>query len=219
MQFFEFAPDLLDREALQVSAAPHLPAFLSERGVFPDLKPMLPGAVVLFAPRRPGVGQRLIIESQKRKVSAKHAQWTHVGIYIGDGYVCEAMPEGVIIGNVYSKLQTQRIRFRYHAKISREQSYVVAIKALLRRGDRYGWRRIAAHVKTYLRGHDLLPRSGISRLAEESRHVCSTLCHEAIYQATRLPCFSHPVDSPSPCDYSISNELVDHDHNWLSFVD
>lgn len=217
MQFFEFAPDLLDRDKLANGAPPHLPPFLSSAGVFPDLSAIHPGAIVMFAPLRPGVGQRLIFESQRRKVSAKHAQWTHVGIYVGDGYVCEAMPEGVTVGNVYSKLQTQRIRFRYHPRIRKDQSSLVAIKALLRRGGGYGWGRIGAHIQVFLRRRDLLPRRHATNMAEDQRHVCSTLCETAMRQAVNLSPFSHPIDSPSPCDFSISSELVDHEHNWLSF--
>lgn len=219
MQFFEFDLKLIDRGKLPFAAAPHLPRFLSRDEIFPDLSKIRVGSVVLFAPRSPSAGQNLIVESQMEKVSPKHAQWTHVGIYLGDYLICEATPKGVVVSNVLERLHSDRIRFRYNPALDDVTSAVVAIKSLLQLNKKYDWSSVRDFFDRFMKGQSLRPRLRLKIDHPEQSFICSSLCTKAYKDAKAPDPFSNPTDAPSPCDFSITGNFHDYDHTWLRVAD
>ena len=128
--------------------------------------------------------QRQIIMTQEREGYAKeHARWHHAAVYIGDRYLCEAVPSGVRYHPVAEFIGDRLIRARrgqYGIEDSREQGLRVAIRAMMRLMRPYSLWNVA---ETWFRSWDQISHP-IQYRVRKRAIICSQLFHDAYQEAT-----------------------------------
>ncbi len=102
------------------------------------------------------------------------SEWNHAGIYIGDGKIIEARPQGVTISDL-SKYDGYQIAWNQHEKFitpfEQRQRIVERAKGFV--GDRYGkWSIFVLGIKSL--GLKILPNL-IKRAEKENSVICSQL--------------------------------------------
>ena len=89
-------PENVGQPAAVKSAPTQLPPDVRKFGYLPDFDLWQAGDLLLFSVIRPSFMQRQIIATQEReRYAEEHARWHHAAVYIGDRYLCEAVPRGV----------------------------------------------------------------------------------------------------------------------------
>ncbi|TMH26666.1 MAG: hypothetical protein E6H66_24710 [Betaproteobacteria bacterium] len=60
----------------------------------PNFSDWQPGDVVLYAPEKYNAKQLVIAAAQRTSFAAEHACWTHCALYVGGGYIVDALGVG-----------------------------------------------------------------------------------------------------------------------------
>ena len=157
------------------SAPTRLPLAVREFGHLPDFDLWRPGDALLFSGTRPGFMQRRIVRAQRRLGYApEHARWHHAGIYLGDRYVCEAVPGGVRYRPVVEFVPDYLIRARRGRGLDGEQAFRVAMRAVMRLSKPYShWRAIRAWLGSWNSGGSS-PWTIVSAVTRSSARSCFT---------------------------------------------
>lgn len=88
------------------------------------------GDILLRSPLRPSPKQRGIVAVQRLVYAQQHAQFTHVGIYVGKGVVVDATPEhGVAARDCSNYFDGAWVRAR-RLRVSRAARLEVALEAM-----------------------------------------------------------------------------------------
>lgn len=194
------------------SAPTRLPHAVREFGHLPDFNLWRPGDALLFSSIRPGFMQRRIVKMQRRSGYApEHARWHHVGIYLGDRYVCEAVPGGVRYRPVAEFVPGHLIRARRDRKLNDAQAFRVAMRAVMRLSKPYPhWRAIRA----WLRSWSPDGSSPLDYRARGHAIVCSQLFHDAYMEATGRTLVCRVDTMVLPAELSACEGLEDVPSAW-----
>ena len=194
------------------SAPTRLPHAVREFGYLPDFNLWRPGDALLFSSIRPGFMQRRIVTAQRRSGYApEHARWHHAGIYLGDRYVCEAVPGGVRYRPVAEFVPGHLIRARRGRKLDGEQAFRVAMRAVMRLSKPYSrWRAIRA----WLRSWSPDGSSPLDYRARGHAVVCSQLFHDAYMEATGRTLVDRVDTMVLPAELSACEGLEDVPSVW-----
>ncbi|HLH90996.1 MAG TPA: hypothetical protein VKX28_21300 [Xanthobacteraceae bacterium] len=154
-----------------------------------DLTPLEPGDLLLFRPVDPRSDKLSlrIIEAQGKILPARHAQWTHAAVYLGDDeHICEAnfkvpgAPNGVNVRSVFCYCDGKHaIRARRPRNMDSKSRLRIAIGALTNLGSRYSFEQILAFsgavrsTRGFWKSFQRIPRS------QTQAFVCSTLYQDA----------------------------------------
>lgn len=207
---------LLDLEAIEpgdiIEDEPpsmRLPAFLLAKGVVPNSGDLLPGDIVLFAPRQPAWHQRRIIGVQSQSYAEATAGFTHAAVYVGDFQVCEALWRGVAVSSVLDPLAEYRLLVRRLPNASLEQGYRVAVRSLQRLTSAYSATLIVRIVWHAVKGLHRQRLGGLTnRLVGGRATICSMLCTDAVAEATRRLIVPLQNGTVLPADLASTDELA-----------
>ena len=188
-----------------------IPPDLRKFGHFPDTSVWLPGDLMLFNSINPNLISRMIIKAQREAGFADDdARWHHAAVYVGDNFVCDAVPVGgVRYRTMYSDILVKRMRVRRDLTLTADERYKIAITALTRLRASYSIFEV------------LNFRVGASRLWEVQKLplrtfgiVCSQLYADAYATVTsRLPIRgAHRLATPA--DLSATDVLADIAMAW-----
>lgn len=193
-------------------APTRLPHAVREFGHLPDFNLWRPGDALLFSSIQPGFMQRRIIEMQRCSGYApEHARWHHAGIYLGDRYVCEAVPGGVRYRPVVECVPNYLIRARRDQKLGATQAFRVAMRAVMRLSKPYShWRAMRA----WLRSWSLGGSSPLDYRARGHAVVCSQLFHDAYMEATNRTLVDRVDTMMLPAELSACEGLDDVQSAW-----
>jgi hypothetical protein len=166
-----------------------LPREAREWGRIIDLAELEPGDLLLFRPI-PADSDPIslaIVEAQSGSFAARHAQWTHAAVYLGDDeHICEAnfkVPgsrNGVNIRSAFCYCDgAHAVRARRPKNMSPKLRLRIAIGALTNLGAGYGFNQILAFAMAANSGTGFW--SSLKRVpASQTRSfVCSTLYQDA----------------------------------------
>ena len=192
-----------------------LPEHVRNFGYLPDFDLWQPGDLLLFSAKRPNRAQRAIVETQKRSGYAPDdARWHHAAVYIGDRYMCEAVPGGVRYHPVEDTVGQGLIRVRRDLNGSMEQGFRVAIKSLMRLPKSYAFR---SAVRSWLRSYGTEFARAFSNdyRAERDAVICSQLFHDAYMEATNRTLIQRADKDVMPAELSACSGLSDVASAWL----
>lgn len=194
------------------SAPTRLPHAVREFGHLPDFDLWRPGDALLFSSTRPGFMQRRIVRAQRRLGYApEHARWHHAGIYLGDRYVCEAVPGGVRYRPVVEFVPDYLIRARRGRGLDGEQAFRVAMRAVMRLSKPYShWRAIRAWLGSWNSGS----LSPLDYRVRGHAVVCSQLFHDAYMEATGRTLVDRVDTTVLPAELSACEGLEDVPSAW-----
>jgi cell wall-associated NlpC family hydrolase len=154
-----------------------------------DLTALEPGDLLLFRPIDPTSDKisLRIFEAQNKILPARHAQWTHAAVYLGDDeHICEAnfkvpgVPNGVNVRSAFCCCDGKHaIRARRPRNMDAKSRLRIAIGALTNLGSRYSFEQILAF-STAVRGTGAFWKS-FQRVprSQTQAFVCSTLYQDA----------------------------------------
>lgn len=209
---------LLDpKETAQTGAARLAPTVLPDAvrkfGYLPDFVLWQPGDLLLFSSVRPSFMQRRIVEAQRRLGYApEHARWHHAGVYIGDRYVCEAVPGSVRYRPVAEFVPGYLIRARRDLELKGEQAFRVAMRAVMRLSKPYSyWRAIDVWLRSLSRRD--LPLNYRIR-GHGHAIVCSQLFHDAYMEAIGRTLVDRADTTAPPAELSACAGLDDVRSAW-----
>ncbi len=192
-----------------------LPEHVRKFGYLPDFSLWQPGDLLLFSAKRFNRAQRAIVDTQKRLGYAlDDARWHHAAVYIGDRYMCEAIPGGVRYHPVEDVVGQGLIRVRRDPKGSQAQGYQVAIKALIRLPKSYAFR---SALRSWLRSHGTEFARAFSHefRIERDAVICSQLFHDAFMEATSRTLIQRADRDVMPAELSACTGLADVASAWL----
>ncbi len=166
-----------------------LPKEARDWGRIIDLSALEPGDLLLFRQTAEDLDlvSRAIIEAQSKLFPARHAQWTHAAVYLGDDeHICEAnfkvpgSPNGVIMRSAFCYCDgAHAIRARRPKNMNPKLRLRIAIGALTNLGAGYGFREIVAFAKAANSGRGFW--NSLKRVPDSQTQsfVCSTLYQDA----------------------------------------
>ncbi|MBM3582205.1 MAG: hypothetical protein FJX37_09615 [Alphaproteobacteria bacterium] len=180
-------------------------------GRYPNINEWRPGDLLLFnIPENTPLGSKLIIKAQHANYVIEHARWHHAAVYVGDGFLCEADIGGVRHVEIDKYLGRHLIRVRRDMTLSIDDQYKIALRAMTRLREDYGFRQILALAFHGIRG-SWYP----SQLALGSRGViCSHLYNYAYMGVTKRLLFSTGDRPIIPAELSLTDVLSDVPVYW-----
>jgi hypothetical protein len=155
-----------------------------------DLDALEPGDLLLFRSTipEPDLVSRAIVEAQRKVLPERHAQWTHVAVYLGDGeHLCEAnfkvpgISNGVVMRSTYCYCDgLHAIRARRPKNMDSKTRLRIAIGALANLRAGYAFQEIVAFAKAVNSGRSW-PWNALRRIPDSHARafVCSTLYQDA----------------------------------------
>lgn len=194
------------------SAHTRLPSRIREFGYLPDVSLWQPGDLLLFSAVRQRFLQRQIVTTQEKAGCDKSdARWHHAAVYVGDYYLCDAVPGGVRYRSITEFVPDHKIRARRDTCLSQQQRFGVVIHALKRLNTPYSlrsavwvwvaaWSRITVPVDTRLRR----PATLCSQLFDEAYAEATNQLLRGIQREHRV----------LPADLSACNGLTDVPSAW-----
>lgn len=183
-------------------------------GYIPDLRQCEPGDVILFRDAAPNIFSRTISYAQAGSHPKPHARWTHAAIYLYDDQIVEAVPfPGVRARSLYDDVPKKRIfRVRRRPDLSREQRYVIALRALSMLHSRYSFR---AALGIGWRSLGISRRVGAMSFGQVI--ICSKVVSDVYLERTRhLFQGCHPDRPVTPAHLSATTDLDDVPVPWLA---
>ena len=189
-----------------------LPRPVRDFGKYPNFDEWQPGSLLLFhIPEKTPWISRLIVKTQERAYDFEHARWHHAAVYVGDGFLCEARIRG---GVQYRPLDDyvgkHQIRVRFDDRMSHPQGYKLAIRAMTRLRESYGFNEIAKLSWRAIKGF-----GARSPLALGPKGViCSHLYDMAYRGATKRLLFDTGDRPIMPAELSQTVELKDVSVYW-----
>lgn len=206
----------VDPSRLNTERSPknRLPAYVREKGCFPDFDNLAVGDVVLVAPFTSTFAHKTIQRNQRQSYDELHSMWTHVGIYVGDGDLCEATTKGVKVTSVFNYLDRYLVKFRRVPGLNDAARYRIALRLMRRLGSGYSYGEIAGIAIDGLRGGWRSRPISLFTLRDRRFYTCSGAAYEAIFEATGTSPLSQDLNRVCPADFSISQRLVDVTVGW-----
>lgn len=185
-----------------------LPPNVRDFGFIPDCSCWKPGDLVLFSAVDMNFMQRQIVAAQERQHFAPaDSEWHHVAVYIGERFICEARPGGTRYHTVDDLVVGHRIRVRRGIKITYDEGYRIAIRAMMRLNRRYDYVTvIRSWAQTQLGRWNLTEPFSIH--PRQAIH-CARLLHDAYLEATERPLVKGADAVVMPAALSGSSGLYD----------
>ena len=191
-----------------------LPAQVREFGHMPDFDLWKPGDLLLFSALCPSRAQRAIVKAQENMgYKSMDARWHHTAVYVGDRYMCEAVANGVRYHSVIDFVPDRKIRVRRDTRLSSQDGFRVAIRALMRLSKPYGyWSVLLAYARSLGTefGHALSREWRVKRDAV----ICSQLFHDAYAETTNQILVPNTQTDVMPADLSACDQLSDVQSKW-----
>ncbi len=191
-----------------------LPPNVRDFGFIPDCSCWKPGDLVLFSAVDMNFMQRQIVTAQERQHFAPaDSEWHHVAVYIGERFICEARPGGTRYHTVDDLVVGHRIRVRRGIKITYDEGYRIAIRAMMRLNRRYDYMTV---IRSW--AHMLLRKR---YLAEPTRYQplqavhCARLFHDAYQEVTKRALVERADAVVMPAELSGSSDLHNVQSHWL----
>ena len=192
-----------------------LPKHVRKFGFLPDFSLWQPGDLLLFSATKLSRAQRAIVQTQNRMGYAPDdARWHHTAVYIGDRYMCEAVPVGVRYHPVEDVVGQGLIRVRRDPNGSMEQGFRVAIKSLMRLPKSYA---IRSALRSWLRsyGTEFVRAFSSDYRVDRDAVICSQLFHDAYMEATNRTLVQRADRDVLPAELSACAGLADVKSAWL----
>lgn len=185
----------------------------------PDVAKLLPADLILYSsPRGDKIGAAISAVQLAGGFAAEDARWTHAAVYLGDGHLVEAIPNGgVIHRSVYDdpQITSQLMRFRRKPDLSETDRYRVALKASAMLGASYSRAGAVSFGMTMLKGL----WQPTSRIDLKGIVICSQVFHDTLAEITRQYLPDCPVRQPvAPAHLSFSPGLEDVEVSWLRLI-
>jgi hypothetical protein len=197
-----------------------------------DTSRLEPGDLLLFRPIEPetdSISQQITEAQTNSGLAARHTQWTHAAVYLGDGQsICEAnikmpdRPNGVVMRSVFDYCDgTSAIRARRPTNMNPQQRLRIAIGALTNLGKSYSYNQIARFAVAASRQGPLTWVKGLFGNSSRVRpppqtFVCSTLYQDALTYASRGTSVRlGALCTPAQLSASIDFEPDDPPLRWL----
>lgn len=191
-----------------------IPQSLRAFGRFPDTNTWQPGDLVLFSAVKPSLLTNRIVTMQSRGgYDSEDARWHHAAIYVWGDIICEAGAAGVSCMPMYDHIGHSLLRVRRDPDVDREQGYQIAITAMARLGEKYGYKRLWD-----LKG---VAKRGFWKLARSLNHnrnntlVCSELFSDAYSVVTGKVLWNTSGQEVTPAFLSHTSRLLDVPFHWL----
>ena len=172
------------------------------------------GDVVLYAPKDPDLYDMAIMEFQGKNLVRHHASWTHVGIYVGDGEVCESVPDlGVGSHSIAEWFEDGEIRVRRLRGVSAAGQIRIMKDAL-------SWCRLPySYTKAALAASfNQLPDWMLEKLKErdlgDDAMYCAELIERAYVSAVDVSVRTDQLPLVVPASYSMSPFFEEADVGW-----
>lgn len=201
-----FVPDDDAPEITQIGQ--HIRAF----GFYPNYRLLLPGDFLLFQSDHANwISRRIVALQDDLGFGPSDAKWTHVAIYAGDRFICDAAPGGVRHRSLDSYVGTHTLRVRRVPNLPVEDRFRLVIAAMTRLGDKYsyflGWKLLREYRRSLSKKlrYSLPGNRGV---------ICSQLAAEAFLYTTRTA-LSTDTSLYSPAHISASGRLDEVRIGWL----
>jgi hypothetical protein len=113
-------------------------------GRYPNIDQWRPGDLLLFhIPEKTPLASKLIVKAQLANYALEHARWHHAAMYVGEGSLCEAHLIGGVQHNLINDyIGRHHIRVRRDMTLSDDDRHRLAIRAMARLKESYGWHEI-----------------------------------------------------------------------------
>jgi hypothetical protein len=184
-----------------------LPRSVRHFGRYPNFDEWRPGSLLLFhVPEKTPLVSRLIIKAQEGAYYHQHARWHHAAVYVGGGFLCEAHVRGGVqyrpLDNYIGK---HWIRVRCDDRMSESQGYELAIRAMTRLRESYGFSEILKLSWLAIKG---FPARSPLALAPKGA-ICSHLYDMAYRGVTKRMLYDTGDRPIMPAELSMTDELKD----------
>lgn len=199
-------------DATRITSVPLLSPKTRKFGFVPDIADLLPGDLVLYSDTDT-VGLAISGAQRVSGFAAEHARWTHVAVYLDEGFVVEAVPlHGVVQRNIFEGIPAGLMRFRRILSLSETDRYRIALRALSRLGLTYSITRVPKLSLAMIGG--LWKRRPAPD--EKGIVICSQIYHDSVVEITRSYLSQCPVDAAvTPAHLSCSGSFIDLNVEWL----
>ena len=191
-----------------------LPPNVREFGFIPDCSCWNPGDLVLFsAVDKNPIQHQIVTAQEQQRFAQADSEWHHAAVYIGERFICEARPGGTRYHPVDDLVFGHRIRVRRDIKITYDEGYRIAIRAMMRLNRRYDYMTVIRSWAQTL--------SGKRYLAEPTRYQplqavqCARLFHDAYQEVTKRALVERADAVVMPAELSGSSDLHDVQSHWL----
>ena len=218
---------LTHRLADRLRSIVRYPQVLGNGGRILDTSDLLPGDLVLTrAIKSDSISYQIIKAQMNGGLPTRHAQWTHVAVYLGDGdHICEAnfkergFSWGVNIRSIHDYCSGDfAIRVRRPSGFSDQQRIGVAIGAMVSIGKGYNFRELLSFRSAALRGKGFWQGNVRQRINPKAL-VCSTLYQDAYNFASKgMSVRMGSLCTPAHLSASQDFDAVDPIISWLTIL-
>jgi hypothetical protein len=189
-------------------------------GVYPDIRQLQPGDLLLVSPLKRGLNARLIQWAQGQVHRPDDAQWIHAAIYLGDNALVEIDGGGVKVNLLFKYARTHRMLFRRVLDpaandIDQATGFRIAIAALKEFKRDYGYNDIVVTAYDCVLGR-MGPAS--RRAVRSSGSICSDFFNEVVFATCNRPAAPIARLPLQPADLSASKLMRDIDVPWAQLV-
>lgn len=172
------------------------------------------GDVVLYAPKDPDLYDMAIMEFQGKSLDPHHASWTHVGIYVGDGEVCESVPDaGVGSRSLAEWFEDGEVRVRRLRGVSAAGQVRIMKDALTWCRVPYSFSK-AALAASFNQLPDWMREKLKERELGDDAMYCAELVERAYVSAVDVSVRTDELPLVVPASYSMSPFFEEVDVGW-----
>jgi hypothetical protein len=195
-----------------------LPSKLREFALFPNIEDWLPGDLVLTAQVKPDWVHAQITEAQLRSgFAAEDARWQHAAVYMGDGFLSEAGTSRVRYASIANYIGAHLIRVRRDPNLSRDERWRLAIQAVVRLGEPYGFGKVfSIYRNSFSKSWGLA--LGAQFYKKRRSVICSQLYADAFSVVTGRLLWPHVNTPITPATLSLTQVLTDVPLHWKDIV-
>jgi hypothetical protein len=195
-----------------------LPAAVRKFGLYPNIEDWLPGDLVLVSQVQPDWIHQQITHAQTRSnYATEDARWQHAAVYMGDGFLSEAGTSGVRYDSIANYVGEYLIRVRRDTALSSDDRWRLAIQAVVRLGERYGFARIfSIYRDSFSASFGVALRAQFYK--KKRTVICSQLYADA-YSAVTGRLIWTQINAPiTPATLSLTPALNDVTLHWKDIV-